>query len=105
MGIGIQMANFRRNKPRKSPRSVMSSPDRVFETARNNTITEEERTKPAKKKRKKRKTHGIEWNLFDEWHLWKWYDSEEQRDQALDALIKSQCSIYKNRRRHRKIDR
>ena len=83
----------------------MSSPDRVFETARDNTIIEEDAAKPAKKKRKKRRVHGIEWCFFGEWRPWKWYDSEEQRDQALAAAIKSQCSVYKDRERYRKVNR
>ena len=88
----------------------MSSPDRVFETARDSCVIEEECAKPAKKKRPGgKKAHGIEKysTFFHKWTPWKWYKTEKSRDQAYNDLIKSECSVLKDAGtpRYRKVDR
>ena len=82
--------NFRRRRPRKQPRSVLSSPERVFPELKDEPIPDPPpHTK--KRKRPRRRLHGIEkWGGWPirRWGGWKWYDSEKQRDQALADLLK-----------------
>ncbi len=68
---------------------------------------------PHKKKRIKPKyrKYGIEYYSawFKHWSLWKWYDSEKRRDQAMDDLMKSRCSVlndkYSFEEQFRKVQR
>lgn len=95
--------HFRRRRPRKQPRSVMSSSERIFTERRPKDEPAPDVAPRAKKRRRPRKrVHGVErrypWLLragWREWRLWKWYDTEAQRDQALAGLLK--------RGRHRTI--
>lgn len=69
---------------------------------------EPQHQKRAKSSRKKR--FGIEINLRfrTEWHLWKWYDTEEKRDQALNDLFVHQSNIWKeqeDRPKYRPVNR
>ena len=61
------------------------------------------------KKRARHKPYGIEHYLkWFGWDIWKWYPTEEQRDQALEDLEKHQCNVYTGNDRKgefRKIDK
>lgn len=87
------MVNFRRRRPRKQPRSVMSSPDRIYKPAAE-PLEEGVNTPP---KPKKRKLWGIECRyvgpstmfarfLDRDWKHFRKYATEKSRDKALENL-------------------
>lgn len=62
------------------------------------------------KKRTRHKPYGIERysQRFEKWSIWKWYPTEEQRDQALEDLEKHQHNVYigdDRKGKFRKIDK
>ncbi len=63
--------------------------------------------KHTKKADKQYKHFGIEkrCNWFKKWYPWKWYHTEEKRDQAFDMLIKHTHFIRLGEVRWRKIER
>jgi len=57
--------------------------------------------------KKKKKTFGIEYwsRWFKRWVSWKWYPTEQQRDQALADLITHTHTLLRGKRQFRKVDR
>lgn len=57
------------------------------------------------KKRPRKKVYGIERysDWFKCWGIWKWYPTEEQRDQALVDLVKHQSNVYTDEERKGKF--
>lgn len=57
----------------------------------------DERPKHVKRASRKRKRFGIEHycKWFKKWGAWKWYLTEEQRDQALADLIKHTPAVFR----------
>ena len=68
----------------------MSSPGRVFETARDKVVLEDDTPKHQKQGRKhSRKPFGIQIKYgVGSWHNWKWYETDVKRDQAFADLIR-----------------
>lgn len=85
------MVNFRRRRPRKQPRSVMSSPDRIYKPAAE-PLEEGVNTPPKPKKRKvfkigRRYIGPIRFHFqTHEWQHYRSYATEKARDSALAAL-------------------
>jgi len=81
--------------------------------------TEEECPRHRKRANRKRKRFGIEYRYsftspvlkkLSGWHPLRWYHTEEQRDQALEMLIKHTPNIFKIRHydratQYRKVER
>lgn len=67
--------------------------------------------KYVKRASRKRKRFGIECysRWFKHWYAWRWYLTEEQRDQAFDMLNKHICAVYKRpgatEPQYRKVER
>ena len=101
------MAHYRRRRPRKQPRSVMSSPGRVFDV-RDNSIPEEKPT-PAKRGRKKKRPFAIAFrvdpdhpmarmfNRWGEWRVFRRYRTQEDRRKAIAALSRNARGILQYR--------
>lgn len=102
------MVNFRRRRPRKQPRSVMSSPDRIYEPARAPVEEEGVNTPPKPKRRKSfkiscRYTGPIRYFFqTNEWKHHRAYTTEKARDEALKALQRP--GPYKHHVEYRKAD-
>jgi len=106
------MVNFRRRRPRKQPRSVMSSPDRIYEPARAPVEAEGVNTQP---KPKKRKRFGLEVRYIGpeglysrligrEWKPYRKYATEKDRAKALENLSIKRYHDWAPRYEYRKSE-